>query len=267
MNGPATVDDETIPDGRWISLATVAAAVQAHAEILERKCIERGIAIHAATGSQWARVRMQDLDALVGATLARSIHASCGPEFVKAELVAPILGVAWPEVIALVERRGVVVRRGGSSPTISYGAAVCLGKILGLEREFPIDDEDWFRGEMVLPRLRAAQRTLISGGYEREWAIDTSDPGAPRVNFMRELSERCRWLSIRWRKGGGTPAQRSRTRQDLPWMIVGFDLYRLAGIAMDPARVPAYREMMAEARQAVLAAEPADVAGVASAAG
>lgn len=229
-----------LPDDKFISLGTLANMLGGCPEKLESLCRQRGLEVDSS-GKGWPAMRVEDLDTLLGPARGRSIRYGLKPEMCRASAAYHILNIAQGEVVALAERRGVLVDRSPSTPELSRSGVIVLARILQAEREFPILDSDWIRGEMVAPRLRSAMNTHVVTDH-----VDVSDVNAPKIDPDAELVTRCSWMGIRFRKEKTGKFTYGRVQ------VVGFDLYRLLGIELPTMNIEAYREMTAAAFAAVL---------------
>lgn len=240
-------DPPEIPDVRFIRLAEVSAAMGegtfcAH---LERECTRLGIETLVA-GDRAKRIRMRDLPKLVTPPVARTVEHTYQPLNCRTGVAGDILGVWHTEVAGLCGRRGVLVIRITHEPVMPLGSVYTLRRILDVERSFPIEEDDYFPVARVLPRLREVQTTQVSAG---PGAIMTTAEYI-EADQTRELEERCGWVGVRCVLRGerGHMGRIFNGRRH----AVGLDLYRLCNIVMDPARVPGYQELMAEAYEKIV---------------
>jgi hypothetical protein len=246
---PPIGDPLSIPNDGLMSLGIIANKTGGNPEALADKFHKAGLPVEH-TGRAWGWVRKRDLPLIFGPDRARSLLFGLEFELATAGPAGHILGVAGGEAIPLCERRGVAVRRTTVHPAASRTGCMYLRKILDYEDTFIIDESDWVDARVALPRIQAAQSTVLSGGCRPDWQdmdVDYSDPSTPRADPYAEAVVRCRWLRIRCSRVGS----RRRTVRG-PLRVPRFDLFRLLGIRWPDADIARYQEMIAEAHQAVL---------------
>jgi hypothetical protein len=231
-----------IPDDGFISLHQVARLTGGgDPGVLENACLRLSLPMETA-GPGWGRIRTTDLPALLGASQARNVLRMHRPEMTRFTSLGPVLGVVPGECLRLAQLRGVTVDHTQAIAEVSRSGAVHLRKILDVERGIPPEPTDWVKGELVLPQIQAVMRTHTTGGIE-ESAADERD--GPRRDPDAMLVLRCRWLDVRHRKEPTSRYAFGRVQ------VLGFDLYRLLGIAAAGADTKAYLEKMQYAYRTV----------------
>lgn len=222
----------------WISLHHVANASGPPSgpgamDAWRQKCIDDGIEIRDVHG-RWPLVHRSSVEKLIGPQKAKSILMGNLPEWLRLGPLSGTLGISHHMAGFVARVRGATTREGGAGLEALASDVVILKRNLDRERNLKTLDDDWVPVDGILELLRRATAHYLITLDENE----TDVHGNRRVQPNAELIHRCSLLGIRWRSAV------TRAWEPKRIAVNAFDLYRLAGVDVDPERTKDFKDRM-----------------------
>ncbi len=220
----------------WISMHRLANAVGGGGpDDWKTECEKRGIEIRETNGI-WPFVRREDVEKLVGPHKARAVLLDDGPDWYRRQVIGQVLGIQHAAAAFVIRLRGVMNREGGGGTEASGAEVAILRRNLGRESQMPVEADDWVPADGIESLLdRAINGAFVTSVTDDElYAVDP-ETGTPRHNpYTRLIMKLGLITGIRWKTASTV---KYGPRQLL---VNAFDLYRLAGVLVDPDREEGY---------------------------